>query len=163
MSRRADWNLCSSLGCRSGSYILYAAVSTLVWLLLLISSLLSYYVTTTPRILPDFLPSVARWSSIVLRWVAKVLAACNAVWIVASCVFQFSNFYDRCWCNSSVLMWGEDLADFVLQLENADIQGIRAVWIGGVALAAGISTGFVIFVNLYINPPPSQLSPAKKQ
>ena len=158
---RADCNLRLGLGCRSGSYILYAAVSTLIWILLLVSSILSYYVTTTSRSLSDFLPTVARLSSIVLRRVGKVLAAFNAVWIVASCIFQFSNFFDRCWCNSSVLMWGADRAYTILLLENADIRGIKAAWIGGVALAAGIATGFVVFVNLLINPP--QLTPAEEQ
>jgi len=58
-------------------------------------------------------------------------------------------------------MWGEDRAYIVLLLDNADIRGIKAAWIGGVVLAFGISTGFLVFVNVYVNPP--QLAPAEEQ
>jgi len=53
-------------------------------------------------------------------------------------------------------MWGEERAYTILLLEKADTHRIKAAWIGGVALAAGISTCFVIFVNLFIhNPQPA--------
>jgi len=61
-----------------------------------------------------------------------------------------------------MLMWGEDRAYTILLLDNADIRGIKAAWIGGVVLAVGIATGVLVFVNLYIDPP-QQLGPAEEQ
>lgn len=40
---------CLGLGCRSASYILYGVVSTVIWFMLVVSTLLTHYVTTTPR------------------------------------------------------------------------------------------------------------------
>lgn len=139
------------LGCRSGSYIVYAAASTLIWLLLLTSSILSHYATTTSRPVSDFLPRLARRLSIGLRRVGKVLAACNTIWIVASCIFQFSNFFDGCWCNSGVIMWGKQ-AYSILDYSQVDLRGVKAAWIGGVMLAAGTATGFILFVYIFLNP-----------
>ena len=141
------------LGCRSGSFIVYGAASTLVWLLLLISSILSHYATTVTasRTVEDFLPKLAGRLSIGFRRVGKVLAACNAVWIVATCVFQFSNFFDTCWCNSSVPTWRTE-AYMILDYSPDDLQGVKAAWIGGVILAAGTATGFILFIYIFRKP-----------
>ncbi|KAJ7832192.1 hypothetical protein B0H13DRAFT_2256539 [Mycena leptocephala] len=145
------------LGCRSGAYILYGAASTVVWMLLVTSSALAHYsthVTTNIEGLQVYTRStrIAGSLAIVLRRVGKVLAACNAVWIVLACIFQFSSFFDRCYCNSSVLGLGR-LAYDVIQLVPADISALKTAWIGGVALAGGSSILFVVFVNIFINPP----------
>ncbi|GLB41079.1 hypothetical protein LshimejAT787_0902940 [Lyophyllum shimeji] len=141
----------TGLGCRSGAYILYGAVSTVVWMLLVLSSFLSHYALTTPRATSRLSACFARHLSIAFRRLGKVLATCNAVWIVVSCMFQFSNFFDRCYCNSSVLGRGT-LSYNVIDFISADIKGMKGAWIGGVALAATSATVFVIFVNLFINP-----------
>ncbi|KAJ7148638.1 hypothetical protein C8R43DRAFT_512551 [Mycena crocata] len=147
----------TGLGCRSGAYILYGAVSTLVWMILVASSALAHYSTqTSVDVLGDPVYTratrVTALLSIVLRRVGKVLAAINAVWIVLACILQFSSFFDRCYCNSSVLGRGSFAYD-VIQLVPTDISTMKAAWIGGVALAAGCSILFIVFVNIFINPP----------
>ncbi|KAJ7176500.1 hypothetical protein C8R46DRAFT_1346538 [Mycena filopes] len=144
------------LGCRSGAYILYGATSTLVWLLLVISASLAHHSTQAGtdidgRVNYTRSTRVAGAASIVLRRVGKVLAACNAMWIVLACIFQFSSFFDRCYCNSSVLGLGSFAYD-VIQLVPADIATMKAAWIGGVALAGGSCILFVLFVNLFVDP-----------
>ena len=67
-------------------------------------------------------------------------------------MFQFSSFLDRCYCDSSVLMWGTKKAYMVLDLTTDDIHDMISAWIGGVFLAAGSALIFVIFVNIFINP-----------
>ncbi|KAF8066807.1 hypothetical protein FPV67DRAFT_1209505 [Lyophyllum atratum] len=141
----------TGLGCRSGAYILYGSVSTAIWALLVLSSLLSHYALTTPHADTKVSAFITRWLSIILRRLGKVLATFNAIWIVVSCMFQFSNFSDRCYCNSSVL--GRGIISYnVIDFMPSDISGMRGAWIGGVVLAAGSATIFVIFVNLFINP-----------
>ncbi|GLB43157.1 hypothetical protein LshimejAT787_1300660 [Lyophyllum shimeji] len=45
----AEWlSPTKGLGCRSGSYVLYATVGTIIWLLLVLSSFLSYYHSCNP-------------------------------------------------------------------------------------------------------------------
>ena len=68
--------------------------------------------------------------AVLLRRLGKALATLNAVWIVAACVFQFSGFFDRCYCNSSVLGLGKGAYN-TIRLDEADIGTMRSAWIGG--------------------------------
>ncbi|KAF9218647.1 hypothetical protein BS17DRAFT_770575 [Gyrodon lividus] len=228
------------LGCRSLSYIIYGAASTLAWILLVLSSLLAHYArpsfkTATlvapagqtgghqiclKRASPDRSPDasdgpanaadgasqtstaqqplsaglwrrlyswVARlftqqdpsrstpqqethellprnhppqpsrprvWTkepamtiSHYLRWIGKSIAATNAVFVVTISVFQYANFYNRCYCNSSVLGRGSLAYDIVVILY-PDVAQTRAAWIGGFALASICSLFFVGHIYL---------------
>ncbi|KAJ6551660.1 hypothetical protein B0H19DRAFT_1297417 [Mycena capillaripes] len=143
------------IGCRAGSYIIYGVVSTLVWMILVTSSMLAHYSkftsTRNGRYLHTKSTRMAGIISIILRRTGKVLAALNSVWIVLACLFQFSSFFDRCLCNSSVFSLGKHAYN-AIDLLPADIAGLNVPWIGGVALASGCSILFMGFVNLLINP-----------
>ncbi|KAG6853487.1 hypothetical protein C0991_004033 [Blastosporella zonata] len=140
----------TGLSCRSGGYLLYGALSTVVWMLLLVSSFLSHYVSMTSYANTTAVV-LARWTAIAFRRLGKTLAAFNAIWIVVSCLFQFSNFFDRCYCNSSVLTRGVTTWTVIVFITE-DVASMRGAWIGGVVLAAGSASLFVLFVNLFINP-----------
>ncbi|KAJ2932954.1 hypothetical protein H1R20_g4115, partial [Candolleomyces eurysporus] len=159
----------TGLGCRSASYLLFGALSTIVWLLLLISSLLVHYVATSSpssactQIEPPTAPryhgghsyplrlSIARHFAIFLRRLAKLLATVNALWILAACLFQFGNFFDRCYCNSSVFGRGRGAYN-VIKLVASNVEPMKNAWIGGVCLAGGTAFLFVGFVNVFIKP-----------
>ncbi|KAG6861176.1 hypothetical protein C0995_002983 [Termitomyces sp. Mi166 len=137
------------LGCRTGSYLLYGWVGTLSWILLVISTFLCHYSITTTHSYKT--AHIARQLSIALRSIGQVFSFCNAIWIVLSCVFQFSNFYDRCWCNSSVIGLGAKAYN-VIEITWDEVPFMRAWWIIGVAIAAGSASIYVFFINLSINP-----------
>ncbi|KAF7324974.1 hypothetical protein MKEN_00539800 [Mycena kentingensis (nom. inval.)] len=126
------------LACRSGSYLIYGVISTLIWLLLVISSALAHYATFATVVKERYMHTratrIAGGISIGLRRTAKVLAAGNSIWVILACLFQFSSFYDRCYCNSSVFYWGERAYN-VISVSEADVAALNAPWIGGVALA----------------------------
>ncbi|KAJ6605676.1 hypothetical protein B0H10DRAFT_2076592 [Mycena sp. CBHHK59/15] len=103
-------------------------------------------------ILPDFSHRAAAHMAVFLRRLAKFLATCNAAWIMAAFLMQFGNFYDRCYCNSDVLGLGKR-AHNVMVLENSDISAMKAAWIGGVVLAVAVSSLFLGFINVFIDPP----------
>ncbi|KAJ7139029.1 hypothetical protein C8R44DRAFT_606472 [Mycena epipterygia] len=129
----------TGLGCRSGAYLLYGGLSTLVWIMLVASSFLAHYSTqVTHNIEGQPVRSraarVAGTLSIILRRLGKVLATCNAIWIVLACILQFTSFFDRCYCNSSVLGRGSFAYD-VLTLLEEDLSAMKTAWIGGVGLA----------------------------
>lgn len=69
--------------------------------------------------------------SVALRRIGKFVATLNAIWIVVMCLFQFSSFFDRCYCDSSVLGLGKR-AFYTLSLTEDDIPVLRGAWIGGV-------------------------------
>ncbi|KAF8218251.1 hypothetical protein K438DRAFT_21902 [Mycena galopus ATCC 62051] len=106
------------LGCRSGSYLIYGVLSTLVWIMLVISSVLAHYSTFTVSVKGRYLHTrstrIAGVLSIWLRRLGKILASLNAVWIILACLLQFGSFFDRC----------------------CDVAALNSPWIGGVALAS---------------------------
>ncbi|KAF7368848.1 hypothetical protein MVEN_00210300 [Mycena venus] len=143
------------LACRSGSYLIYGATSTLVWILLVISSVLAHYSTFTVDVKGNSMRTkstrTAGVLSIILRRLGKVLAAMNSIWIVLACLLHFGNFFDRCWCNSSVLYLGSRAYN-VIDLTPEDVAALNGPWIGGVALASGCAIVFIAFVSILVNP-----------
>jgi hypothetical protein len=142
------------IGCRTASYILYASLSTLVWMMLLTSSILTHYCAARGpdgRIIHDQSRKVAKFMSISLRRVGKIIAASNAVWIILACLFQFASFYDRCFCNSSVFSLGSHAYN-VIMLVADDISSLRTAWIGGFCLAAASSSIYFLVIAILINP-----------
>ncbi|KAF5348996.1 hypothetical protein D9758_012735 [Tetrapyrgos nigripes] len=146
------------LGCRSAAYLGYACVSTLVWAILLLSTILSHY-SSFSKIDPmsgqpiyNTRSRVAADLSVALRRLAKILAAINAIGIFVTNMFQFSGFFDRCYCDSSVIGLGKNAYN-VINFEEEDVSSMRTAWIGGVILALGSATLFVGVLNLLINPP----------
>jgi hypothetical protein len=120
------------LGCRSGSYLLYAAAGTLVWAMMVASSFLTHYAACAPRG-PSGNPRsarVARTAATALRRMGKAAAALNAVWGLLACIFEFSSFFSRCWCNSDVLSLGANAFN-VIALSDQDMHKIKTAWILG--------------------------------
>src|SRR5882757_4370380 len=119
------------MGCRSASYTFYAVLSTIVWMLLLTSSILTHYCSVRRYdglIISDWSRDVARQLSIILRRLGKVIAAFNTVLVVLACMFQFSNFFDRCFCNSSVFSLRSHAYN-VITLVPSDISVMRTAWV----------------------------------
>ncbi|KAJ7621063.1 hypothetical protein FB45DRAFT_928236 [Roridomyces roridus] len=137
------------LACRSGSYLIYGVMSTLIWMLLVASSVLAHFLR---RYMHTKSTRLAGILAIILRRTAKVLAALNTAWIVLACLFQFASFFDRCWCNSSVFYLGKRAYN-VIDVTSHDVAALNAPWLGGVALACGCAVLFLVFVNVLINPP----------
>ncbi|KAF9648876.1 hypothetical protein BDM02DRAFT_3128752 [Thelephora ganbajun] len=143
----------TGLGCRSGSYILYGLISTMIWLTLLISGYLAHYAKVmhdrgaVPR--SGFnSANFAKGLATLLRRLSIFAAACNTLCIILACVFQFSDFYSTCYCNSSVLGRGGQHAYNIIG-DGYDYSHMKAAWIGGVVLAGGIAVRH-IFTNVYI-------------
>ena len=93
----------------------------------------------------------ARRISILCRRLGKVIAAFNTLWVVVACIFQFASVFDNCYCNSSVF-WLHDHAYNVIALLPGDIASVKSAWVGALFLAGGTATGYLIFVNVFINP-----------
>lgn len=146
------------LGCRAGTYLVYGVVATIVWLFMFISSILVRCEVMPTDVTHSVLSANPRLGlpglmAISLRRIAKVLAAGNTIWIICGCIFQFSGFYNRCWCNSSVMSWGAR-AFSVLQTTESDVSYLHSTWAGGVVLSAVSSIFFYLFLNLYLHEPP---------
>ena len=128
-----------------------------MWVLLLTSSILTYYCTDRAcslkqHSLLSIRSRLARWLAIFLRRLGKLVATINAVWVVSTSMAQFSSLYDRCYCNSDVLGLGKGAYDVII-LTPGDMVSMRAAWIGGFSLAVGTAATFAGFVSLFVDPP----------
>ena len=65
-------------------------------------------------------------------------------------LFQFSNFYDQCYCNSNIMVVSRDAVYVIISLASVDMGNVLAAsaQIGSFFLAAGAAMGFALFVNL---------------
>ncbi|KDR77695.1 hypothetical protein GALMADRAFT_65963, partial [Galerina marginata CBS 339.88] len=141
------------LGCRSLSYIIYGGVSTLVWMMLLTSSVITFYTTDEPAepypgvlvVLP--FRQVARHIAVGLREGGKVLAGINALLIVLASAAQFAGLFDRCDCNSSVIGLGKGAYN-VISLTHSDGRSMLNSWFGGIALA--IATACIFGSRIFL-------------
>ena len=129
------------LGCRSASFLVYGVLSTIVWILLVSSSILTHYATMQPlnhweQPVNDWSMRAARLTSIFPRRLGKLIATLQSIWIFISCMFQLSNFYDGCYCNSDVF-WLRGRAYNVIQLMADDLAGAKGAWLGGVSGGRG--------------------------
>ena len=171
----------TGLGCRSGAFVLYAVGSTVVWFLMVLSSIVARYSTNAsvdsdythsipmlsvsstgpgiPTIVVNGKPSVyytprsAETLAIILNKCGKVLASLNALWIVCTCTLQFANVFGRCICNSSVFGRGAENAFNVLKLAPGDVIGIRAAWVAGVCMTVLSAGLFLGFIWMHRRPP----------
>jgi hypothetical protein len=146
----------TGLGCRSGSYILYGVISTMIWLTLMLSSYLAHCAKVrhargdVPR--SGFnSANLARGLAAFLRRLSTFAAVCNTLCIILACVFQFSDFFSTCYCNSSVLGRGAQYA-FNIIAPGYNYNHMKAAWIGGIALAGGYVVVFLFALHLMLEP-----------
>ena len=144
----------SGLGCRSGSYILYGIVSTMIWAVSLLSSYLAHCAKVwhdrgdVPRSRfnsASFVEGLANF----LRQLSTFFAYCNTIAIVLVCVFQFSNVFNTCYCNSSVLGRGAQGAYIIIGTD-FDHGPVKGAWVGGLVLAGGAVALFMFFLHLML-------------
>ncbi|KAG1862598.1 hypothetical protein DFJ58DRAFT_234515 [Suillus subalutaceus] len=141
------------LGCRSLGYIIYGALATVVWAMLVASSIISHYTYSysgRSSWSPFFSITMrlAKVLSNLLRWGGKFLATVNAVWVVTASMLQFSDVYDNCYCNSSVLGRGVQQAYGIVVFDNLDLGLTETAWWGALALACSTSLGFIFLMSL---------------
>lgn len=143
----------TGLGCRSLGYIIYGVLATMVWAMLVASSIISHYTYSNSgrsSWSPFFSIAMhlAKVLSNLLRWGGKLLATVNAVWVVTASMLQFADVYDNCYCNSSVLGRGVQHAYDIVVTDNLDLGLTKTAWWGALALACSTSLGFIFLMSL---------------
>lgn len=137
------------IGCRALSYLLYGVVSTLIWMMLLMSSILAHYSAGYSHrnlLSARAALTLSHW----LRRTGKVLAIANSIWVVLACTFVYSSFYNTCFCNSSVVSRGEAAYNVIIATAGQAAQ-LRAAWIGSLVMACTSSLFFLGLMNLLLD------------
>ncbi|KAG2151908.1 hypothetical protein BD769DRAFT_10395 [Suillus cothurnatus] len=140
------------LGCRSLGYLIYGAFATLIWVMLVVSSILSHYASSysdRPRSpFSSITIRLVKVASNLLRRGGKFVAIVNALGIIAAGMLQFTNVYDNCYCNSSVLGRGAQNAYSIVVFDDSDFGQTKGAWFGGLALAGSACLGFIFYMTL---------------
>jgi hypothetical protein len=92
-----------------------------------------------------------------LRRMGKLLAIVNSVRVVLACIFQYSNFYDTCFCLSNVL--GRGKPTYAANIETAAQAHyllLKAAW-GAFVLASTSALVFLGIGNLLLYSLPLQV------
>ncbi|KAG2352308.1 hypothetical protein BDR07DRAFT_1314251, partial [Suillus spraguei] len=78
----------------------------------------------------------------------------NSFLVIMACVFQYSNFYNRCYCNSKRVSPGERsvCCDHETTAQAAQA---KASWIGALVLACTSASVFLGILNLLLDTVPS--------
>lgn len=137
------------IGCRALSYLLFGVISTLIWMMLLMSSILAHYSAGYSHrnlLSARAALTLSHW----LRRTGKALAVGNSIWVVLACTFVYSSFYNTCFCNSSVVSRGEAAYNVIIATAGQAAQ-LRAAWIGGLVMACTSSLFFLGLMNLLLD------------
>jgi hypothetical protein len=135
---------------------MYATMSTLVWVIMMASSALSFYaprqgVTQEEKSFSDVenaQPHVMVLAAVFLRRAGKVIACLNAIWLILACIFQFSGVFETCYCNASVIGRGVGSFSLIILDEEAGAAIFRT-WCAGLALAVTGAFLFMMFVQIF--------------
>ena len=64
-----------------------------------------------------------------MRHAAKLLATFNAMFIVAACIFLFSNLFTNCWCDASLISRGIGaFTTIALQPDDESLGQLNVAW-----------------------------------
>ncbi|KAF6815042.1 hypothetical protein CMUS01_12515 [Colletotrichum musicola] len=125
------------LGCRSGSYLLYGAVSTMACLSMLLSAALSHVTMRGYERGGQATPLVGALAVVTLL-LGRCLLVANTAWLLLISIWELIGFFDSCYCASTELSKGH--RGWVLLFKSADAlkKDAQSAW------AACIVVGFVI-------------------
>lgn len=157
----------TGLSCRSGSYLIYGVLGTVSWMLLTASTLFSHAVMLRYQRVHTFQPhldlrdnssrpgfyrrtlshSFLCAGSVITSSTGKLIATCNALWLLTSSIFEYVGFYETCWCSASVMSLGGK--GWVVLFKNAkDLSDAASnYWVGGVVLSFAVC--FLTFMFFY--------------
>jgi hypothetical protein len=129
------------LGCRSFTFLLYAVASTVAWFFLVTSSFLAHFLSRRHPVFPTFFSIIKG----LLYWAGNILAVLNAVGIIVASILQFSNVYENCYCNSSVLGLKAHHAYDTILVAGSDV---KKPWAAGVVLGCACTFVYILFVYI---------------
>ena len=134
------------LGCRSLGYIIYGGVAILILFLTIVSTLSARISETrVGRSTTCSIKSFAAFTAIALRILSLFLAFANVTWLIVLSSFQFSHFFDNCYCNASVIGRGTD-SHIIISFQEW-IPTMKAARISATVIAAASMAIYMSFIR----------------
>lgn len=121
------------LGCRSLGYITYGGVSILILFLTIVSTISSRISETRTEQSTRIKCAMAS-IAIGLRRLSLFLAFANATWLIVLSSFQFSHFFNNCYCNAGII--GRGTGSHIIISFEGWVPMMKAARISATVLAA---------------------------
>ena len=136
------------LGCRSLGYVVYGGTALLILFLTIISTISARISEThLERSTGTFsIKCFTAFAAVALRRLSLFLAFLNAVWLIVLSSFQFSHFFDNCYCNASVIGLGTS-SHIIISYEGW-IPTMKAARISATVIAATSMAIYMSFLRL---------------
>jgi len=143
----------TGFGCRSGSYLVYGATATVVFVLLVLSMVLShlamkgYQDVHVNNNVNNFETgwrdrTWGHWFLCVFanltRLLGKVLAVANSVVLVLIALFEFLGMFDNCWCKSCFPNYGDGGYAVIVRSDEDFRKVAQGAWVGGICMATAV-------------------------
>ena len=155
------------LGCRSGSYLIYGVLGTVSWILLIMSTLFSHAVMLRYQRQHEKNPDLdlrensdqpgsyrRTWghsflcgAAVITSATGKLIASCNALWLVTSSIFEYVGFYQTCWCEANAFSLGSKGWVLLFKTANDLSDAASKYWVGGAVLSFAVC--FISFLVFY--------------
>jgi len=133
------------LGCRSLGYIIYGGIAIIILFLTIISTVFAR-ISETRGERSLTVKGFTAFIAIALRRISLLLALINTTGLLVVSCFQFSHFFDSCYCNASVLGRGAD-SHIIIYYEGW-VSTMRTARIAATTLAAAAMAVYMIFLWL---------------
>ena len=133
------------LGCRSLGYIIYGGTAIVIMFLTITSTIFTRISETRGERSPS-VKRLTAFIAIALRRISLLLAFINATGLIMLSCFQFSHFFDNCYCNASVLGRGAD--SYIVMDYVGWVTIMRTARIVATILAAATMAVYMIFLWL---------------
>jgi hypothetical protein len=133
------------LGCRSLAYILYCAVSIVILIFTIVSTIFARISETRSESSP-LVKNSTEFIAISLRKIVFLLALINMTALIAVSTLQLTNIFDTCYCNSSVL--GRGSSGYLVVSFVGWVGLMKSVRV--IAIIASAATVFVYMLFLWL-------------
>ena len=135
-------------GCRSLGYTIYGGTATLILILTIVSTISARISETRLRQSTGMFSTkgFAASTAIALRRLSLFLAFANATLLIVLSSFQFSHFFDNCYCNASVV--GRGTSSYITISFEGWISTMKAARISATVIAATSMTIYMGFLRL---------------
>ncbi|PVF92989.1 hypothetical protein CPB86DRAFT_829638 [Serendipita vermifera] len=138
------------LGCRSGGVLVYWMSSYIIWIILVFSAWISDRWSVHEATQRFNRQEPGRYAlgtlAVALRLLGKTLAILNSAWIIMHSMFEFTRFYNRCYCQTNRMTGAWIFLDDA-QIRNLD--NVRERWLGLALLTGTVCAGYISFIGFW--------------
>ncbi|KAJ6489826.1 hypothetical protein C8R45DRAFT_901438 [Mycena sanguinolenta] len=119
------------LGCRSGSYLIYAVAATISWIILVLSSFFSHATMQRLERDPEGHAGILGALAVITRIAGKAIAITNAGWLIASSILEDLGTFQTCWCQTCAFQFHRSGWTPVFKGASDLRNAASGIWIGG--------------------------------